>query len=138
MRYIVVGDVAILATRGLEKIDGETVHVAVIGVPDGSVFCIQNGGAVKSFSVSGEEAILPANTIDDGVYDVTVIVGTQEQRREISGNPFSIFTQEGERAIIPPPLSTATELERMWEGIVNALETFIPLIDTLQNGNEAV
>jgi hypothetical protein len=40
--------------------------------------------------------------------------------------------------IIPAPLSSATELEKMWQGISATLEVILPFIDDYKNGTHVV
>lgn len=142
MKYIVIGNAAVLATRDLEAVEQSEIKAEVLGVPDGAVLSIQCGDTVHSYTVEGEAAKIPYSDLGEGVCAVTVLWSTSEDgvtyKHEARGNPFKVQNIGGTTYVLPAPLATATDLEYMWSGIVNALEVFVPLIDTLQNGNDVV
>jgi hypothetical protein len=142
MKYIVIGNTAVLATRTLEAVEQSELKAEVLGVPDGAVLSIQSGDVIRSYAVEGEAVKIPYSALGEGVWEVTVLWNTKEggvtQKHEARGNPFKVQNIETQKYILHAPLATATDLEYMWSGIVNALEVFVPLIDTLQNGNDVV
>ena len=145
MKYIVCGSVAVLASRSAEKISQSYIEVEVVGVPDNAVFYIQkSGGTQKSYSIVSEKTRIPASDIsDNGVYQVVVMWQTTEDGQTVSheaaGNPFKVYDQtSSDKAIIPAPLASATELEKMWEAIAEVLGLIIPFIDSYKNGNDVI
>ena len=143
MKYLVVGNIAVLASRGIEKMASDIV-VEVKGVPDGAALYIQRSdGEMQIYGISSEKAEIPLANLTEGKYSVSINWVTNEnglsQAHEAMGNPFTVYkTERGELAIAPTQLSTATELERMWSGLANALGILIPFIDDYKNGPDVI
>ncbi|MBO7310577.1 MAG: hypothetical protein J6U86_04215 [Clostridia bacterium] len=143
MKYLVVGNIALLASRGIEKISSD-IGVEVKGVPDGATLYIQQAnGEMHLYGITSERAVISFADLTEGKYSVSINWVTNEnglpQTHEAAGNPFTVYNADsGELAITPTQLSTATELEQMWSGIVNALEILIPFIDDYKNGPNVI
>ena len=145
MKYIVCGSVAVLASRSAEIISQSNIGVEVVGVPDNAVFYIQkSGGGKRSYIIVSEKTQIPASDIsDNGVYQVVIMWQTTEDGQTVSheaaGNPFKVYDQSAsDKAIVPAPLATATELDKMWEAIAEILELTVPFIESYQNGNDVI
>ena len=147
MRYLVVGNVAVLASRGIERLDDATngkIPVSVVGVPDGANLIVI-GESQKSYTVTSELTEIPVEDIQkEGRYAVTLRwkqtdpQTKAETERAATGNSFSIVRDPYGLAIIPAPCSTSTELEHMWKGISQAIEILLPLFDEIRNGNDVI
>lgn len=146
MRYIVIGKSAVLATRSIERIDeGASVHVQVVNVPDNASLTIVGKNYGESFSIISESTELTPMALSDlgeGTFSVVVRWTSLENGETVSheayGNPFSISTDDKGKYIIPVPLSSATELERMWQGIADVLDVLLPLADDVRNGADVI
>lgn len=145
MRYSAVGNVAVLCTRGIEKLTlGEPLSVSVSSVPDGSSFCIQGaGGVMGTYRIVSEKTELDISAFPDGIYYATVKWITEDNgaytEHEAVGNPFKLYTDEdGSRAAVAAPLSGMTELELIWTAIADTLDIVLPFIDDIKNGINVV
>ena len=144
MKYIVLGNIAVLASRSIERVGQSNVDVAVEGVPDGATLClIKDSGEEFSFNVTSERTSINSSVLTEGNYGVTVIWTTEENeittRHEAVGNAFAVCkVDNSELSIIPMQISTVTELEHMWSAVVNMLESFIPFMDDVKNGTNVV
>lgn len=147
MRYLVIGNVAVLASRGIERLDDATngkIPVSVVGVPDGATLNVI-GTKLKCYAVTSELTEIPIEDLqNEGRYAVTVRwtqVDPQTQERiecEATGNSFSVIRDLYGLAIIPAPCASSTEIEHMWKGISQALEILLPLVDEIRNGNDVI
>lgn len=143
MKYIVLGSAAILATRNIERLARSRIRVRVEGVPDGARLCLQSGDRVRNYAVISETATVPCEDLCEGVYYVSVHWHIEENgkktRHEARGNPFKVYVENGgHRAVIAAPCATATEVDYMWSGLIGALESILPTLDTLKNGNDVI
>lgn len=149
MRYLVIGNAAVLASRDIEYIEtdgsegGEKdIAAEICAVPDGASFSLQKAETVKTYAVTSGIANVPVSELDNGVWEVSVrwseSDGETAAEREAFGNPIKLYGDEGSRKIIPAPLASGTEMEKMWNGIVNAYEFIAPIVDTIKNGNDVV
>ena len=142
MKYIVIGNVAILASRSVEAISGGVV-VTVDGIPNkATLSLLSEDGNTSSYLIENEKTTLLGSSLKEGVYGVTVVWETTENdvavRHEAKGNEFKVFQTDHGLAICPAPLSNATELENMWVGIVNTLEVVVPFIEAHKHGYEVI
>jgi hypothetical protein len=143
MKYLVVKNTAVLASRGIETVgEGGTVQMKVVGVPEGaSVYLTKDGANTTSgtFSISSGTTNITGLT-DVGTYKPTFSWKTSDEKEmESEGNSFTVIKDdEGALKIIPTPLSSATELEKMWQGISATLEVLLPFIDDYKNGTHVV
>lgn len=148
MKYICIRDSAVLASRGIEAVSSsDHLDVSVMGVSDGSTFCIMHEGNTeqKSYGITSETTTIPVADLASGVYSVTVIWDEYMEdvddtvRREARGNSFKVITNENNSlSIIPAPVSSATSLEEMWCGIANILDVLVPLVDDVKNGYNVI
>lgn len=144
MRYLVVGDVAVLASRGIERFEEAEISVSVVGVPDGASLSIQGPGLGRTYGITSGVTGIPCSDLKEGRYAVTVQwaetdpVSGDSISHEAIGNSFAVIQDEVGLAIIPAPLSSGGNIEHMWSGIVQTLEILLPLVDTLKNGNDVI
>lgn len=145
MRYLVIENTAVLASREHETVGELEVAVSVAGVPDGASLYIQHETAGHSYGIVSEATVIPAEHLNEtGVYSVAVRWTETDpetgdtMEHEAIGNSFSIISNETGRFIIPAQKTTAYEIEQMWRGIVCTLEVILPLIDSLKNGNDVI
>ena len=138
MKYIIVKDIAILATRDIESRANGSLEVRVEGAADGASLCIQNGTERHSFFILSESARIPLATLKEGIYNVSISWTADGSLHTIEGNSFKVWVEKGKTNIAPAPLSSATELENMWKGITNMLEVFIPFMEEIKNGYEVI
>lgn len=145
MKYFVIGNTAVLASREHEAVGEADLAVSVAGVPDGASLYIQHETAGHSYGIVSETTTIPSEHLKEmGTYSV-VVQWTETDaetgdtvEREAIGNSFSIISNENGRFIIPAQKTTAYEIEQMWRGIVDTLEVILPLIDSLKNGNDVI
>ena len=143
MKYLICNDVAVLATRGREAIGVEGVVAEIIGVPDGATLFLQNEkGEGQSFPIVSERTVIPAHSLTEGRHSVMVIyevtMNGETIRHEAAGNPVRVMNDGVAPYILPAPLSSASELERMWQGIVAMMEPVIRHMDEHTNGYDVV
>ena len=141
MRYVVVGNVAVLASRSVEKV-GENVSVTVSGVPNKATLYLMSKENTYSFLIENQKTNIPNSVLNEGVYGVTVVWSTTSNdvtmQHEAHGNEFKVFNDGESLAIVPAPLADATELENMWQGIINTLDVLVPFIEAYKHGYEVV
>ena len=145
MRYLVIGNSAILASRSIERIEAKDVLVAVVGVPDDATLCLFSETEGKAYPIVSQSTTIPADDLKAGsIYSVTVVWKDknfetgEEIEREADGGSFHVYFEGGTQAILPVPLSSAGELERMWKGIADTLEEILPVLDRIKNGNDVI
>ena len=148
MKYIIIKDIAVLATRDIESLSSGSFDVLVDGAPDGASMHIQNEETSATFLIQSERTNISVSTLKEGIYNVSfnwneVIKDSEgnnvgEELRTIFGNQFKVYFENGNTNIIPAPLASATELENMWKGITNMLEVFIPFMEEVRNGYEVI
>ena len=143
MKYIVLDSAAILATRDIERLQQSRISIKVEGVPNGARLCLQSGDRVKTYAIISETATVPYSDLCEGVYHVSVHWVNDDDGTEVShearGNPFKVYIEsDGSTAIIPAVCASATEIDYMWNGLICALESILPTLDTLKNGNDVI
>ena len=147
MKYLVVGKSAILATRNIERIEQDAVPVSVMGAPDGASFYIQPQKAARgsSYFITSQHTSIPIDALQENENYVVRIIWEEQNYetgekilREADGNSFRVCREGDNLAILPAPLSSACELERMWTGIVDMLEEILPVLDQIKNGNDVI
>ena len=143
MKYIVIGDTAILATRDIENIDAK-IPVVVDGVTEDATLSVSADGIkIINSKISSGRCELDAEELKEGRYYVNVSWRSFENDSAIEhiaiGCPFTVFNKDdGVKAIMPAPQASAIAVDRMWKGIVNILETVMADIDSLKNGNDVI
>lgn len=142
MKYLVVKNTAVLASRGIEPIGaGGTITMKVVGVPEGASVYLSKGGenpTSGTFKISSGVTTITGLT-EEGTYKPTFKWTNEDKETEAAGNSFTIIQNaNGELQIIPTTLSTATNLEEMWQGIAATLEVILPFIDDYKNGTHVV
>lgn len=141
MRYVVVGNVAVLASRSVEKVE-EYVSVTVSGVPNKATLYLMSEENTYSFLIENQKTNIPNSVLKEGIYGVTVVWSTTSNdvttQHEAHGNEFKVFNDGESLAIVPAPLADATELENMWQGIINTLDVLVPFIEAYKHGYEVV
>ena len=145
MRYVVIGKSAVLATRNIERIDeGVSVPVEVVNVPDNASLTLisKDCSKTKTYSITSESTEIDPSVLGEGMFSVVVNWTSLENGETVSheayGNPFLISTDDNGKYIIPATLSSAGELERMWQGIVDVLDVLLPLADDVLNGADVI
>ena len=141
MRYIVIGNVAVLASRSVEKITDD-VTVTVSGVPDKATLYLISEKGENSFLIENQKAVIPNSVLKEGIFGVTVLWTTTSNdvatQHEAQGNEFKVFNDGDSLYVVPAPLADATELENMWQGIINTLDVLVPFIEAYKHGYEVV
>lgn len=141
MRYVVIDNVAVLASRSVEKITDD-VTVTVSGVPDKATLYLISEKGENSFLIENQKAVIPNSVLKEGIFGVTVLWTTTSNdvatQHEAHGNEFKVFNDGETLAIVPAPLASATELENMWQGIINTLDVLVPFIEAYKHGYEVV
>ena len=160
MKYIVINDIAILATRNIEEIDdinglkvtfegvtdiedNATLNLIFIGDTDIRDTDIRVTDERLTKTIHDKYTTIMPEELHEGIYHVTVCWTSHENNENVTheacGCPFKVYKQKDwKRAIIPAPLSSATNIEHMWKGIINTLERVLPAIDSYQNGNDVI
>ncbi|MBQ8836453.1 MAG: hypothetical protein IJ002_03190 [Clostridia bacterium] len=143
MKYLIIGNTAVLASRDIERITETGVDVSVVGIPDGATLNIQRDTTARHYGIVSENAKVPREHMaDEGIYNVNIrwkeFIDGAYVDREAYGNPFKIIVNDGEPCIIPAPQASGVAVDEMWRGISNLLEIILPLIDTLKNGNDVI
>lgn len=140
MKYIIVGNVAILSTRNVESV-GEELTIELMGISDGAVIKLSNGGKSTIFSTQivdgGYRAIIPAKNLYEGDFSIEIA----DHDSIITGTPLRFFKSnvtDKELKVIPSPAVPGVEIENMWQGMVAILETVIEHIDEHKNGYEVI
>ena len=145
MRFFVIGDVAVLASRKLERIKGKCLTVDVVGVPDGATLYIQHKTVGVSYGIVSESTRIPLENLqEEGRYTASILwsetdpQSKETMQHEASGISFCVIHDSEGKAILPASLSSSQELEYMWRGLINTLEVFLPFLDSLKNGNDVI
>ena len=145
MRYIVIGNTAVLASRGIDRISNteDFTKVKVENVPDTATLTITGDNfSSPSYEVKSETANVYFLNLENGIYGVTVKWTTTEDGETIEhtahGNPFTITGDAEGRFIIPTPLAGATETDKIWATITSILDTLLPLEDDVKKGSHVV
>jgi hypothetical protein len=142
MRYIVIGNSAVLATRGIERARSDnTLPIVVENVPDGSsITIISKNGYQNTFQITSESTLIDdLGTLNDDVFYVTVNWSSLDEKgitvKHVSdGNPFLINTDANGRYVTAAPLASTADMDRLWQGIVDVLDVLLPLADDVRNG----
>jgi hypothetical protein len=142
MRYIVIGNSAVLATRGIERARSDnTLPIVVENVPDGSsITIISKNGYQNTFQITSESTLIDdLGTLNDDVFYVTVNWSSLDEKGNTvehvsDGNPFLINTDANGRYVTAAPLASTADMDRLWQGIVDVLDVLLPLADDVRNG----
>lgn len=144
MRYIVVGDTAILATRDVEYLGGD-IDITIENVPDGANLTLirPDGSQVHTEGVVSEKTKISSEAFDlEGRYVVTVdwmeYRDGVDNERHAAGTTLLVQNTSNGVAIIPAPLTSANEMENMWRGIVNTLDILLPYINAMRYGADVI
>lgn len=144
MRYIVVGDTAILATRDIEYLGGD-IDITIENVPDGANLTLirPDGSQVHTEGVVSEKTKIPSEVFDqEGRYVVTVdwieLCDGEEREQHAAGTTLLVQNTSYGIGIIPAPLTSANEMENMWRGIVNTLDILLPYINAMRYGADVI
>lgn len=146
MKYIIIGDTAILASRDIEYFAvSSAVPVTVVGAPDGATLCLTKAGesSQKYFTIISEQTSISSLSLVAGfVYNVSFSWTTTEDGNEVqhfaAGNAILVLGDGSQNSIIPAPVASATDIENVWRGLVNILEVIVPFIDDYKNGSTVI
>jgi hypothetical protein len=146
MRYLVIGNVAIIATRGLEQIEDNTLTVTTQGIPAGVTICLHKGNLNKWYKTDiGHKAKIPLSDLDGaGRYAVTIAWEEKDPNtkavihREATANDFDIIEVDGSLCVTPSRGHTEAEFDMMWTAIVQTMENVVPFVEQYRYGNDVV
>lgn len=149
MRYLIAGNTALLSTRTFQVITNNTLCIEAVGISQiatgTTVNIMREGKETKHFSLTDRKASIPLSSLHgEGDYAVTfawqeVDAGTGEKEyHEAYGNSFKICKVGNELGVIPSYTHTTTDIDMMWNGVVQLMEILIPFIEQYKYGNDAV
>jgi hypothetical protein len=149
MRYLIVGNVAMLATRSVELISDTKISIKAVGISptalDSTITISQGPGKVRRYYlVNGKIEIPLSDLFGNGDYSVTFTWREKdpntgvETYREAFGNSFNLGEVAGQVCIIPTYNHSTGDVDMLWSGMVQLMETLIPFIEQYKYGNDAV
>ena len=148
MRYLIVGNTAILSTRTAEEI-GIDISLETVGIPLSSlnvtVSIMKDGYPTKNYILKeGKTNISVDELYGEGNYAIAFIWEEEDPeshkitKHEAYGNSFQVIKIGELNCILPSYTHTTTDIDQMWNGIVQLLEELIPFIEQYRYGNDAV
>ena len=146
MRYLVVGNIAIIATRGLERIEDNALTVTTQGIPAGVTICLHKGNLTKWYKTDiGKKVKIPLSDLDGaGRYAVTIAWEETDpntkavMHREATANDFAIIEVDDGLCVMPSRGHTEAEFDMMWAAIVQTMEYVVPFIEQYRYGNDVI
>lgn len=149
MRYLIAGNAALLASRTIKKIKSDYVRIEAVGISpiaeNATVNIMKEGCPTKYFSLKNGKVRIPlSNLYGAGRYAISFVwqetdPNTQEAvQREAHGNSFQLFAFDNGIGVSPAYTHTTTDIDMMWNGIVQLMEELIPFIEQYKYGNDAV
>lgn len=150
MRYLIAGNVAMLSSRNVTDIEDNTLRIKTVGISPiatGPTVSIQKDGSVvaKHYSLVDGEAVVPLFELN-GAGNYSVTFSWQEKDPNTGdvksynayGNSFQILKINGKNKYAPSYTHTTSDIDTMWNGVVNLMEALIPFIEQYKYGNDAV
>lgn len=150
MRYLLVGNTALLSSRDIEWVtDG--ISLEVLGIsPSASgvtVNLLREGKPQKSYILTDGSARIPISDLY-GEGDYSVVFSWRERDADIEevtervayGNPFRLLLKDGcdGTGIAPAFAHTVKEVDTMWRGLVQMMELVLPFIEQYKYGNDVI
>lgn len=149
MRYLIAGNVALLASRNIKKIKGNVVRIEAVGISpiaeNATVNIMKEGCPTKYYPLTNGKVKIPLSDLyGEGRYAISFVwqetdPNTEEvEQHEAHGNSFQ-FTKVGNEIGVSPAYNhNTTDIDMMWRGVVQLMEELIPFIEQYKYGNDAV
>lgn len=150
MRYLIVGNAALLSSRNIEKVS-DRISLEALGVSPSmlgvTVILLKEGKAQRSYMLADGKADIPlCDLYGEGNY--SVVFAWQEKNADTDevtdhaayGNAFRILSIEGcdEMGIAPAYYHTVKDVDTMWGALVQMMELILPFIEQYKYGNDVI
>lgn len=149
MKYLIVGTTALLSQRNFTIIEGESITISSLGIPataiGATVNLLQSGVGQKDYPLTNGKATIPLADLDaKGRYAVTFAwqetdpnTGAKTNHAAY-GNPFQFHTVNNKLGTLPAYSYNTGDVDMLWNGMAQLMETLIPFIEQYKYGNDAV
>lgn len=149
MRYLIAGNAALLASRTIKKIKSDVIRIEAVGISpiaeNATINIMKEGCPTKHFSLTNGKVKIPLSELY-GAGRYAIVFNWQEtdpnteeaEQHEAHGNSFQICNIAEGISVAPAYTHTTTDIDMMWNGIVQLMEELIPFIEQYKYGNDAV
>lgn len=149
MRYLIVGNVALLAHRNIKTLKKDTISLEVVGISPiakaVTVSIMRDGEPTRHYTLENNKVKIPRSELyGEGNYSVTFTWKEEDPNtgEEIPhsayGNSFQICSIGNTQGLAPAYTHTTTDIDMMWSGVVQLLDELLPFIEQYKYGNDAV
>ena len=149
MRYLIVGETALLANRNFSPVNGNSITLTTLGIPatakgatltlmhkdiEQKHYLLENGRAnIPVADLPKNETIAVSfawNEIDPATKETVY--------HHAYGNAFALHSVNNVIGFIPAYSHTTSDVDMLWNGMAQLMETLIPFIEQYKYGNDAV
>lgn len=149
MRYLIAGNVALLASRSLKAVKSDAIRIEAVGISpiatNATVSIFYEGSPTRYYAIKNGKVKIPlAELYGEGRYAVVFNweecdPNTEEvEQHEAHGNSFQICNVAGGLNIAPAHNHTTADVELLWSGMVQLMEALLPFIEQYKYGNDVV
>lgn len=149
MRYLIVGETALLANRNFSPVNGNSITLTTLGIPataKGATLTLMHKDIEqKHYLLDNGRANIP---VADLPKNETIAVSfawneidpaTKETvYHHAYGNAFALHSVNNVIGFIPAYSHTTSDVDMLWNGMAQLMETLIPFIEQYKYGNDAV
>lgn len=154
IKYIVIGDTAVLTTRDLVPL-GDNITIQVEGIPTTCrarirIYNASNQNQVKSFDLeekSGKKEVTftkeqfsfyDKNRIAISWWTPPATEGDEVLVKVVGGNDIAKISEGGIVGLMPRISARAVEIDELWRFVANAFTILLPVIEDIKDGNDVV
>jgi hypothetical protein len=149
MRYLIAGNVALLASRSIKTIKGDAIRIEAVGISpvatNATVSIFHEEKPTRYYTLKNGKVKIPLSELyGEGRYAVVFNweecdpTTDESEQHEAQGNSFQICNVPGGIGISPAHTHTTADVEMLWSGMVQLMEALIPFIEQYKYGNDAV
>lgn len=149
MKYLIVGTTALLSNRNFTGIVGDSISLTTLGIPatatgatltllfkdsEQKYYLLENGRAnIPVADLPKNETIAVSfawNEIDPATKETVY--------HHAYGNAFALHSVNNVIGFLPAYSHTTSDVDMLWNGMAQLMETLIPFIEQYKYGNDAV
>lgn len=149
MRYLIVGETALLANRNFSPVNRNSITLTTLGIPataKGATLTLMHKDIEqKHYLLDNGRATIPLADLNIGdtcsvsfAWNEVDPTTNETVSRHAYGNAFALHNVNNVIGILPAYSHTTSDVDMVWKGMVQLMEKLIPFIEQYKYGNDAV